>query len=642
MTDNTLQAPMPEANTASSTTRHFVRRFVACRLCWRVALTVLISIVVVEAAILFPSLRNYERDLLHRIEDSVTAAMAARINAHVDSPRAAVVGLSAAMANYPPLLGGQIYDSEGRQVGTFGEQPTIRITEAASLSRRERRIEDGNRFELLWPRAVSGLPFDIVARADSTWVSDELRGFILRITGLVLLISTVATSAALLVLGRSVLLPLLKLRERMSAVGADPENPEQHIVPTTRRDELGELIHHFNDLMVLVSEQHREALTRVVAMADNAVDGIVAYAPDGNLVYANRAALAYFGVASHTELEAIDWHLIPDGGDGLPVSIRDAAAYGASNGEYLLVMPDGRQRPVLCGANRLLGRNGQPTLYFASLRDITVRKAAEQALIDAKRESDLANRTKSEFLTTMSHELRTPLNAIIGFSEMIATAGLGPLGDARYRDYAVDINESGTRLLAMIEDILELSRIEAGQFELNTSSVDIATELEGALREMRDAIDEKKHTAELIIAPGLPALEGDRQAIAQIIRNLLSNAAKFTPEGGHIAVVAASSQGGGLEIAIRDNGIGIPRDALERVLEPFTQADGSLSRRYEGTGLGLALAATLTKLHNGRIDIESELGNGTTVRVTFPAELCRPLAVGKESGPEGPSRPAPH
>lgn len=627
MSDRASVATRPAGAEAGILRSNFVRRFLRCRLCWRVSLTVLFSILVVEAVILFPSLRNYESDLLLRIEDAATAAMAARVNPHVESPRAAVVALSAAMSNYSALLGGHIYDAEGGLIAVFGDAPSLSLDEARNDNRRARRLGNGDRFELLWPRSESGLPYDIVARADSSWVAAELWGFVIRIAGLVLLISVVSTTAALLVLWRTVLMPLLQLRERMSAVGANPTTPEQHIVPTTRRDELGEVITNFNDLVRLISGRHREELTRVVAMADNAVDSIVAYNAAGDLVYANRAALTYFGAETTQQLEAFDWHFLAPDGTGPLYTVREAAANGASNQEHLLVMPDGHQRPVLCGANRLLDNAGEPSLYFASLLDITVRKAAEEALIAAKSESDAANRTKSEFLTTMSHELLTPLNAIIGFSGIIATEGLGPVGDKRYQDYANDIGDSGGRLLAIIEDILELSRIEAGRYEIDVSTIDLDDLLNTSVQKMQSDFDAKQQHVRTEIRPGLPTLDGDVLAIRRIVTNLLSNASKFTPDGGEVSVVAAAAPGGGLDIEVTDNGIGIDEDNLPRALEPFTQVDGSLSRRYEGTGLGLTLAATLARLHNGRVELRSQLGQGTTARVHFPAERCHPLAA---------------
>ena len=553
--------------------------------------------------------------------------MAARVNPHIESPRAAVVAMSAAMSNYSALLGGHIYDADGRLIAVFGDAPALGLDEARNDSRRARRLGEGDRFELLWPRSESGLPYDIVARADSSWVAAELWAFVIRIAGLVLLISVVSTTAALLVLWRTVLMPLLQLRERMSAVGANPTNPEQHIVPTTRRDELGEVITNFNDLVKLISGHHREELTRVVAMADNAVHSIVAYSAAGDLVYANRAALIYFGAETTQQLEKLDWHFLAPDGSGPLYTVREAAANGASNEEHLLVMPDGRQRPVLCGANRLLDSAGKPSLYFASLLDITVRKVAEEALVAAKSESDAANRTKTEFLATMSHELRTPLNAIIGFSDIIANAGLGPVGDERYQEYANDIGDSGGRLLAIIEDILELSRIEAGRYAMNVTTIDLDDLLNTAIRKMQSRFDDRQQHIRTDIRSGLPALHGDMRAVNQIITNLLSNANKFTPDGGEISVVAVAAPGGGIDIEVTDNGIGMAEDDLPRMLEPFTQVDGSLSRRYEGTGLGLALATTLAKLHNGRVELDSKLGQGTTARVHFPAERCHPLAA---------------
>jgi signal transduction histidine kinase len=245
--------------------------------------------------------------------------------------------------------------------------------------------------------------------------------------------------------------------------------------------------------------------------------------------------------------------------------------------------------------------------------------ASYEALLRAKDAAEAANRAKSEFLATMSHELRTPLNAIIGFSEVIMRGVLGPVGNETYQSYIQDIHASGRHLLDIINDILEFSKAEAGKLDLIESEVDVRDAMTALLRlsgpRARDA------GLEIVerIPEELPRLWCDERKLKQMLLNLLSNAVKFTPTGGRIEV-AASCGDDGFAISVTDTGVGIAKSNLTRVLQPFVQVENSLGRRYEGTGLGLTLVKSMIELHDGELEIESDLGQGTTVRLVFPSE----------------------
>ena len=250
--------------------------------------------------------------------------------------------------------------------------------------------------------------------------------------------------------------------------------------------------------------------------------------------------------------------------------------------------------------------------------EVAERKRAEVNLRAAKEQAEIASRVKSEFLAMVSHELKTPLNAIIGFSEIISNQTLGPIGKDQYRDYAVDIRDSGHYLLKIINDILDLSRIETGTLTLNEEKVDLAQIMESALRLMRPRADAARLILELVKPEDL-AVIADARAMKQIIVNLLSNAVKFTPKGGRITVTI-DTEDGRPGFSVADTGIGIPPQDIGRVCEPFVQVDTSLSRRYEGTGLGLALTKRLVEMHGGELAIRSTVGQGTTVAVRLPKE----------------------
>jgi len=255
--------------------------------------------------------------------------------------------------------------------------------------------------------------------------------------------------------------------------------------------------------------------------------------------------------------------------------------------------------------------------------DITDVKMREAILNEARQQAELANRAKSEFLANMSHELRTPLNAIIGFSEMIRDGAFGPIGSPKYIEYAGDIHASGRHLLELINDILDISKIEAGEIRLNEEEVDIARIAHACVRLVARRAQDNGLTIDLDLPDELPLLLADERQVKQILINLLSNAVKFTEPGGRISLRIRLRDDRRLEATITDTGIGIARHDLDLVMKPFTQVDSKLARRYEGTGLGLPLCKSLVELHGGRLVLESELGAGTTVRVVFPPNRVR-------------------
>ncbi len=235
---------------------------------------------------------------------------------------------------------------------------------------------------------------------------------------------------------------------------------------------------------------------------------------------------------------------------------------------------------------------------------------------EEKTRAEEANATKSKFLANMSHELRTPLNAIIGFSEIMEAQMFGPLGAEKYGEYSRDIRESGQYLLDVINDILDMSKIEAGGIRLTPEDVDLDPVLADCMRVVWGRANEKRLVLKSDIAPAIH-LKADRRALKQITLNLLSNAVKFTPEGGAVTL-RGHVRGGTVTIAIQDSGIGIPKDALRKLGRPFEQVESQLTKRHQGSGLGLAIAKSLVEMHGGAMRIFSSLGGGTTVMVRLP------------------------
>ena len=301
---------------------------------------------------------------------------------------------------------------------------------------------------------------------------------------------------------------------------------------------------------------------------------------------------------------------------------------------YRLTSPGGSRIWLSVSGKPVFGEDGSFVGYRGTGRNITAETEAENTLRVAKEEAELANRTKSAFLANISHELRTPLNAIIGFSDLMQYELSGAMSNEKHREYIVDIHSAGKHLLGIINEILDLSKVESGNSPLSNSEVDVEAVVTSACSLIAQRAKESDVALEVEMDANLPLLWADERKIKQILANLLSNAVKFTPSAGVVNLRVWCKRESGYVFQVQDTGIGIALEDMQKALAPFQQIDSELNRKFEGTGLGLPLAKAFIEQHGGSLDLQSRLGFGTTVTVRIPPEriLTAPQQIaGEES-----------
>lgn len=362
------------------------------------------------------------------------------------------------------------------------------------------------------------------------------------------------------------------------------------------------------------------AVRELQSILDTATDGVVILDGDGRIRSLNGSAQALFGhdpdavTGEHiTTLFAIESHRqVNDYLSGLAGS---GVASLLNDGRELIAKEAmGRFIPVFMTMGVLPESGG----YCAVLRDITQFKRTEQELERAKTEAERSSEQKSAFLARVSHEVRTPLNAIIGFSELMLAETYGPVGNQRYKDYLKDINMSGSHVLQLINDLLDISKIEAGQMELDFTATDLNQTVEECVSIMQPAANRERVIVRTSLSPDLPEVVADERSMRQIMLNLLSNAIRFTPAGGQIIVSTVYEPSGDVALKVRDTGVGMSTAELDQALKPFKQVSSAHRRRGDGTGLGLPLTKAMAEANRADFTISSRPAEGTVVTITFP------------------------
>ena len=364
---------------------------------------------------------------------------------------------------------------------------------------------------------------------------------------------------------------------------------------------------------------------RLAAILSIAPEAIIAVDVEGRIQLFNDGAAQIFGYPADTMIGRPLDVLLPERVRGHHQAMMKAFGEGSEpsrimsrRGRIFGLKQDGTEFPAEASIAKIDVAGEK--LFTVILRDITERVEQERVLVAAKDAAESANRAKSEFLANMSHELRTPLNAVIGFSELIAQQKIGPIGNQRYSEYAADITSSGKHLLDVINDILDVAKIEHRQMSLDESTVDLGQVALASAGFVSPAASDKNISITTQVSPTMPPIRADERRIKQIVLNLLSNAIKFSPKGGAVTIRIALAESGEPILEVCDRGIGIPSELLSHVGQPFIQGDGALNRRFEGTGLGLALSKAFAELHGGSLTIDSTVGQGTTVTLRLPAD----------------------
>ncbi len=362
------------------------------------------------------------------------------------------------------------------------------------------------------------------------------------------------------------------------------------------------------------------------AFFDHAIEGIFRTTPDGHYLDANGALAEIYGYPSPAALKsgltniASQLYVDPRRRDDFKAMMQ--AHDQVRNFVSQIRRRDGSVIWISENARALRDWAGRLVCYEGTVENVTAKFESERMMREGLRKAEEANRAKSAFLAAMSHELKTPLNAVISFSEIIKNELFGPAGQPSYKTYAADIHASGTKLLSIINDVLDVSRLEGGALTIDPQACDAGHLAENAVEAARRLTGDGRYVA-VDVAGTLPPVDVDPGRLRQAMTNLLANALKFTPEGGSVSVRAWLEKSGGVSIAVRDTGIGMAPEKIAAALEPFRQLDGSLARRFEGAGLGLSIAKALVELHGGTLAMESKPGRGTTVTIALPPARTR-------------------
>ena len=594
--------------------------------CHLLALHLFMGILVIGGVVFVPAYMERKASVLLRLEDRARVAILTA--AASQGGAAAASMLDIVVASDDAILGLVAWDNAGNQVGAAGVTQGIALPTAfdpTSDSSIDIVDRDDAAFAFLANTGIDGIDW-IGVHLDSDVAAKELNNFIWRKIGLVLVIAAFISTLALLFAGHIVIRPMFIIRDRLLQLQRDPNNVDLRVEGECFTREFTEMADAFNDHLADLARSHGDAISsreqRFSDFAESSSDWFWEMDDQLRFSYFSERFTEVTGVPEDAllgktrretgipDVDPVAWQQHLEALDMRQPFRNFVHPRRKRNGDVAWVSISGR--PVF-------DRNGQFHGFRGTGFDITPLRVAEEAMEEARRAAEQANKAKSDFLAAMSHELRTPLNAIIGFSEATQQQIAGPIGSAQYLEYAGYIQSSGQHLLHLVNQILDLSKVEAGKTELEEERFPIDECVDDALL-MIDSSARAKNIAVEVSLPRQPReLWADVAKMRQTLINLLANAVKFTPEGGTITVSAERAVNGEFLLHVTDTGVGMATEDLETAMSAFGQVRSDLTRSQEGTGLGLSICRAFIELHGGSLELESELGKGTTVTVRLPA-----------------------
>ena len=613
-----------------------LRRTYRYRLTHRVLLVVITAIVLIEFVIVFPSYGNYKAALISDFQKHARIAARAALARDDTSPAALKSALERIMRSDLEVVGVSTFDADGKLTLALGEIPEYRPGE--TLVRFHDLPKYTPRHEMYLSAEDLGLEYDVVMRIDISSIWSNLDGYLLRILGLVLIICAAVGLAVFFYVAQTLIYPLELVHDNLQRAKQDPSQAGEHPIAHTRSDELGDTIDLLNDALRAIGAAQRSN----VAFQEQRLRDFAAAGSDWFWEMDEDLRFSYFSdqfenvtgvrpeaLLGKTREETGIPNVSPEAWEEHLAALREHRAFRGFT--HPRDKPDGSRVWLSISGRPIADSEGRFVGYRGTGSDVTELYVAQQALLEAKEAAEQANRAKSEFLAIMSHEIRTPMNGIIGMTDLLMEGKL----DDRQKRYTQIIQDSGGALMRIINDILDLSRLEARRIMLEEAEFEYSSVVVGVIDILTPQAREKGLALEAEIDPEVHGFYlGDYGRLRQILINLVGNAIKFTQAGEvriSSGIVGGEQERPRIRTEIKDTGIGIPEDAIGKLFTSFTQVDASTSRRFGGTGLGLAICRKIVQAMGGEIGVESRCGKGSIFWFEVELERTDPFVAGDDS-----------